>query len=422
MLDITFIKENPQLVIDSMNNKGENNTQLVQQLIDKDEQWRQLVHQKDLLRAKSNKLAKQIGALMASGKKEEAQAIIQETSKSKDEVKKLEDQLNVITEERTSLLLRIPNVAHPSVPIGHSEEDNQVYGTWGSPDKQSWLKPHWDILERYGWLDFERGVKVTGAGFPFYLGPLAQLQRTLIHFFIDEANKAGYIEMQAPYFINEDSARGTGQIPDKEDMMYEIPRDAFFAIPTAEVPVTNFHRDEILSEEQLPIRYVCHTPCWRREAGSYGKDVRGLNRLHQFDKVELVHFVKPEESYATLELLRVHVESLLQKLGLAYQTLLMCTGDMGFTQTKKYDVEVWSPGQQRWLEVSSCSNFEAFQARRMQLRYRKGEKETEMVHTLNGSGLALPRVLSSIVETYQTENGRVRVPEILKKYIDREYL
>ena len=205
-------------------------------------------------------------------------------------------------------------------------------------------------------------------------------------------------------------------------MMYEIPRDAFFAIPTAEVPVTNFHRDEILSEEQLPIRYVCHTPCWRREAGSYGKDVRGLNRLHQFDKVELVHFVKPEESYATLELLRVHVESLLQKLGLAYQTLLMCTGDMGFTQTKKYDVEVWSPGQQRWLEVSSCSNFEAFQARRMQLRYRKREKETEMVHTLNGSGLALPRVLSAIVETYQTENGRVRVPEILKKYIDREYL
>ena len=422
MLDITFIKENPQLVIDSMNNKGENNTQLVQQFIDKDEQWRQLVHQIDLLRAKSNKLAKQIGALMASGKKEEAQAIIQETSKSKDEVKKLEDQLNVITEERASLLLRIPNVAHPSVPIGHSEEDNQVYGTWGSTDKQSWLKPHWDILERYGWLDFERGVKVTGAGFPFYLGPLAQLQRTLIHFFIDEANKAGYIEMQAPYFINEDSARGTGQIPDKEDMMYEIPRDAFFAIPTAEVPVTNFHRDEILSEEQLPIRYVCHTPCWRREAGSYGKDVRGLNRLHQFDKVELVHFVKPEESYATLELLRVHVESLLQKLGLAYQTLLMCTGDMGFTQTKKYDVEVWSPGQQRWLEVSSCSNFEAFQARRMQLRYRKGEKETEMVHTLNGSGLALPRVLSAIVETYQTENGRVRVPEILKKYIDREYL
>ena len=422
MLDITFIKENPELVIDSMNNKGEKNVELVQQVIDKDEQWRQLVHQVDTLRAQSNKAAKQIGAFMASGKKEEAQAIIQETSKSKDEVKELEDQLNVIAEERTSLLHRIPNVAHPSVPIGHSEEDNQVYGTCGSPDTQSWLKPHWDILERHGWLDFERGVKVTGAGSPFYLGPLAQLQRALIYFFIDEANKAGYIEMQAPYFINEDSARCTGQIPDKEDMMYEIPRDAFFAIPTAEVPVTNFHRDEILSEEQLPIRYVCHTPCWRREAGSYGKDVRGLNRLHQFDKVELVHFVKPEESYATLELLRVHVESLLQKLDLAYQTLLMCTGDMGFTQTKKYDVEVWSPGQQRWLEVSSCSNFEAFQARRMQLRYRKGEKETGMGHTLNGSGLALPRVLSAIVETYQTENGRVRVPDILKKYIDREYL
>lgn len=422
MLDITFIKENKQLVIDSMVNKGEESSQLVQQVIDKDEQWRGLVHEVDTLRAQSNKSAKQIGTLMASGKKQEAQAIIQETSKSKAAIKELEEQLNVMAEERTTLLLRIPNVAHPSVPIGHSEEDNEVIGKWGSNDTESWLKPHWDILERQGWIDFERGVKVTGSGFPFYLGPLAQLQRALIHFFIDEANKASYVEMQAPYFINEDSARGTGQIPDKEDMMYEIPRDAFYAIPTAEVPVTNFHRDEILSEEQLPLRYVCHTPCWRREAGSYGKDVRGLNRLHQFDKVELVHFVKPEESYTALESLREHVESLLQKLGLAYRILLMCTGDMGFTQSKKYDLEVWSPGQQRWLEVSSCSNFEAFQARRMQLRYRKGEKETEMVHTLNGSGLALPRVLSAIVESYQTENGRVRVPEILKKYIDREYL
>lgn len=422
MLDIKFIKENPQLVIDSMNNKGDKNTQLVHQLFEKDEQWRQLVHQIDVLRAKSNKSAKQIGTLMASGKKEEAQTIIQETSRSKSALNELEEQLNIIAEKRTSLLLSIPNVAHISVPIGHSEEDNQVFGTWGTINTQSWLKPHWDILERQGWLDFKRGVKVTGAGFPFYLGPLAQLQRALIHFFIDEANKAGYVEMQVPYLVNEDSARGTGQIPDKEDMMYEIPRDAFFAIPTAEVPVTNFHRDEILSEEQLPLRYVCHTPCWRREAGSYGKDVRGLNRLHQFEKVELVHFVKPDESYETLESLREHVESLLQKLGLAYQTLLMCTGDMGFTQSKKYDIEVWSPGQQRWLEVSSCSNFEAFQARRMQLRYRKEEKVTEMVHTLNGSGLALPRVLSAIVETYQTENGRIRVPDILKKYIDREYL
>lgn len=422
MLDITFIKENPQLVIDSMNNKGEKNAQLVQRLIDKDEQWRQLVHQIDVLRAKSNKSAKQIGALMAIGNKEEAQTIIQETSRSKSIIKELEKQLNIIAEKRRSLLLRIPNVAHISVPIGHSEEYNQVYSTWGTINTQSWLKPHWDILEKQGWLDFERGVKVTGAGFPFYLGPLAQLQRALIHFFIDEANKAGYVEMQAPYLINEDSARGTGQIPDKEDMMYEIPRDTFFAIPTAEVPVTNFHRGEILFEEQLPLQYVCHTPCWRREAGSYGKDVRGLNRLHQFEKVELVHFVKPDESYETLELLREHVESLLQKLGLAYQTLLMCTGDMGFTQSKKYDLEVWSPGQQRWLEVSSCSNFEAFQARRMQLRYRKDEKVTEMVHTLNGSGLALPRVLSATIETYQTENGLVRVPDILKRYIDREYL
>ncbi len=234
--------------------------------------------------------------------------------------------------------------------------------------------------------------------------------------------KIGYTELQAPYFVNEDSARGTGQIPDKEDMMYTVPRDEFFAIPTGEVPVTNFHRDEILSEQDLPINYVCHTPCWRREAGSYGKDVRGLNRLHQFDKVEVVKIVKPETSYYELESLREHAENLLQALELPYRTLLMCTGDMGFTQTKKYDLEVWSPGQQRWLEVSSCSNFESFQARRMQLRYRKEEKSTEIVHTLNGSALAIPRVVSAILEAYQEENVTIRVPEVLKPYIGREYL
>lgn len=422
MLDISFIRENKTLVETSMKNKGEKETGIVSEVLKKDEEWRTLVHKVDTLRSESNKAAKEIGALMAGGKREEAQKIIDQTSQAKEQIKELEETLKSVSNERTDLLLRIPNVAHPSVPVGATEEDNHVHATWGTPLTDSWRKAHWELLERHGWIDFERGVKVTGAGFPFYIGPLAQLQRALISFFINEAQSSGYTEIQAPFFINEDSARGTGQIPDKEDMMYVIPRDGFFAIPTAEVPVTNFHRDEIIPEEQLPIQYVCHTPCWRREAGSYGKDVRGLNRLHQFDKVELVHFVKPEDSYDCLELLREHVEQLLQKLNLPYRTLLMCTGDMGFTQSKKYDIEVWSPGQERWLEVSSCSNFEAFQARRMQLRYRKAEKETEILHTLNGSGLALPRVLAAVLEAYQTENGRVHVPEVLKPYLNREYL
>ncbi|WP_018126967.1 serine--tRNA ligase [Balneola vulgaris] len=422
MLDINFIKENKEIVKKGMIDKGEKDSSLVDQVIAKDEEWRSQVHKVDALRSESNAKAKQIGALMGQGKKEEAQAIIAETSKDKDTIKQLEEQLKTLQEEREELLLRIPNVPHPSVPVGASENDNETFATWGEPNKEEWRKPHWDIVERYGWVDFERGVKVTGAGFPFYVGPVAQLQRALINYFINEAGDAGYTELQAPYFVNEDSARGTGQIPDKEDMMYVVPRDEFFAIPTAEVPVTNFHRDEILSEEQLPVKYVCYTPCWRREAGSYGKDVRGLNRLHQFDKVELVKIVKPEESYEELESLRLHSEKLLQALELPYRTLLMCTGDMGFTQTKKYDLEVWSPGQQRWLEVSSCSNFESFQARRMQLRYRKEEKKTEMVHTLNGSALALPRVVSAILEAYQEENGKVRVPEVLKPFLGRDYL
>lgn len=422
MLDINFIKENPELVKKGMLDKGESDVSLVDQIILKDEEWRTLVHEVDTIRAESNAKAKQIGTLMGQGKKEEAQSIIAETSRLKEEVRKLEDELKSLAKERENMLYQIPNVPHPSVPVGHSEEENEIFATWGEPNAEKWRKPHWEIVEKHGWVDFERGVKVSGAGFPFYVGPVAQLQRALVNFFINEAVLAGYTELQAPYFVNEDSARGTGQIPDKEDMMYVVPRDGFFAIPTAEVPVTNFHRNEILSEKDLPLKYVCYTPCWRREAGSYGKDVRGLNRLHQFDKVELVKIVKPETSYDELESLRSHAEGLLQSLKLPYRTLLMCTGDMGFTQSKKYDLEVWSPGQQRWLEVSSCSNFEAFQARRMQLRYRKGDHDIEMAHTLNGSGLALPRVVSAILEAYQEENGKIRIPEVLKGFMGREYL
>lgn len=422
MLDINYIKENPGQVEKAIKDKGENDISIVKELLSVDEDWRAKVHRGDTLRSESNTKSGKIGELMKQGKKEEAQAIIKETTAMKEEIKSLDEDVNELAKKRDELLLRIPNVPHPSVPVGATEDDNEVFKTWGEPDKSEWRKAHWEITERHGWVDFKRGVKVTGAGFPFYVGAGAQLQRALINYFINEAVKAGYTELQAPYFVNEDSARGTGQIPDKEDMMYVIPRDEFFTIPTAEVPVTNFHRDEILELKEVPKKYVCHTPCWRREAGSYGKEVRGLNRLHQFDKVELVKIVKPEDSYDELESLREHAESLLEALELPYRTLLMCTGDMGFTQSKKYDLEVWSPGQQKWLEVSSCSNFESFQARRMQLRYRKEEKQIEILHTLNGSGLALPRIVSAILEAYQEENGKVRVPEVLKPFFDREYL
>ncbi|MEO1022610.1 MAG: serine--tRNA ligase [Bacteroidota bacterium] len=422
MLDITYIREHQDRVKAAIINKGESDTSIVNNVLTADENWRAKVFEVDTLRAESNAKAKEIGVLMGQGKKEEAQAVIRSTGEMKERIKELEESLKSLKEERDALLYRIPNVPHESVPVGKSEQENEVFGTWGEPETDTWKKPHWEVAERYGWIDFERGVKVTGAGFPFYVGALAQLQRALINYFINRGAEEGYTELQAPYFINEASARGTGQIPDKEDMMYVVPRDEFFAIPTGEVPVTNFHRGEILKEEELPVKYVCYTPCWRREAGSYGKDVRGLNRLHQFDKVELVHMVKPETSYEELERLRLHAESLLQELELPYRTLLMCTGDMGFTQSKKYDLEVWSAGQQRWLEVSSCSNFESFQARRMQLRFRNQDQNTEILHTLNGSGLALPRIVAAILEQYQQENGSVRIPEVLRPFFNRDVL
>ena len=422
MLDINFIRENRELVKTGMLNKGEKEISVVDEVIEKDEEWRAVVTKVDRLRAESNKKSKKIGELMGQGKKEEAQKIIRETGESKELVKELEEKMAVLQKERDELLYRIPNVPDSSVPVGFTEDENEVFKSWGEPLDEEWRLPHWDIAEEKKWIDFDRGSKVTGAGFPFYIGQMARLQRALINFFLNEAVDYGFTEMQAPYFVNEDSARGTGQIPDKEDMMYTVPRDGFFAIPTAEVPVTNFHRDEILSAEDLPVYYTAYTPCWRREAGSYGKDVRGLNRLHQFDKVELVKFVHPDKSDNELESLREYAESLLQKLKLPYRTLLMCTGDMGFTQTKKYDLEVWSPGQQRWLEVSSCSNFGSFQARRMQLRFKNEKGKTEMVHTLNGSGLALPRIVASVVETYQTESGDVMVPDVLKPLMGVEVI
>lgn len=423
MLDLSYILQNAEAVKNNMINKGEKDTAVVDQLIDAQTNWLSLIKETEAFRQESNSRAKQIGKLMGQGKKEEAQEIIKQSALDKKKLKDLEEQLQQVQAKRDDLQLRVPNIAHESVPIGSTESDNVTFSTWGNIQQKDWYKPHWELLEQHGWVDFNRGSKVAGAGFPFYVDGIAKLQRALIQFFLDEATEKGYTEIQPPYFVNEDSARGTGQIPDKEDMMYTVDRDGFFNIPTAEVPVTNFHRDEIFNQEQLPIKYAAYTPCWRREAGSYGADVRGLNRLHQFDKVELVKFVHPDKSYEELEQLRADAEALLQKLELPYRTLLMCTGDMGFTQSKKYDLEVWSVGQKRWLEVSSCSNFESFQARRMKIRFKNDQaSNNQMVHTLNGSGLAIPRVVAAIVEQYQTEDGNVRVPEVLKPYIRRDIL
>ncbi len=424
MLDIQRIRHHPDVVKQAMTAKRETETGLVDQVLETDEQWRKTVHQLDQLRNESNTRAREIGVLMGQGKKEEAQKVIRETGEMKQEAKRLEEQVRELLKKRDDMLLKIPNIAHASVPVTENESGNEIIHTWGSlaDEETGSFKAHWELVAGGGWIDFDRGAKVTSAGFPFYVGPAARLQRALIQFFIDKAVEKGYVELMAPYFVNEESARGTGQIPDKEDMMYVVPRDGYYAIPTAEVPVTNFHRDEVLRTDALPIRYVCYTPCWRREAGSHGSDVRGLNRLHQFDKVELVKLVRPETSYDELESLRRDAEQLLESLELPYRTLLMGTADMGFTQSKKYDLEVWSPGQKKWLEVSSCSNFEDYQARRMMIRHKKEDSKTEIVHTLNGSGLALPRVMAAFMETHQQEDGSLAIPEALQPWIRTDRL
>ena len=422
MLDIHFIREHAQTVKEGMLAKGEPSAEPVDQVLEKDQNWRDSLQELERLRNESKTKAKSIGQLKSQGKDEEAQAIIDETSEMKKRIKELEKSVDEYKQQRDELLLNIPNVPHPSVPVGDDESGNEVYDSWGECETETSKKPHWELSDAHGWIDFERGAKVTGAGFPFYKGAMARFQRGLINFFLAEAADKGYTEIIPPYVVNEASARGTGQLPDKEDMMYEIQRDGLYPIPTAEVPVTNLYRDEILTEQDLPLNYAAYTPCWRREAGSHGAEVRGLNRLHQFDKVELVKIVHPEHSYEQLEALLHDAEDLLKKLELPYRTLLMCTGDMGFTQTKKYDLEVWSAGQQRWLEVSSCSNFEAYQARRMQLRFRDQNGDIQLAHTLNGSGLAIPRVVAALLENYQTEDGNVTVPEVLRPYVGADTL
>ncbi|MEW5797925.1 MAG: serine--tRNA ligase [Bacteroidota bacterium] len=415
MLDLKFIRDNVQLVKNGIKAKGADDN--IDEIIQIDEQRRALIGEGESLKAKRNEVSAKVGQMKKSGG--DASAMIEEMNAVKTRIQFIDEELKTVEHKLNELLLTVPNIPHPSVPVGTTPADNKSIYEWGEKAKGDFaFKPHWDIANKLGIIDFERGAKVSGAGFPFYVGKGAILQRALINFFLDQAAERGYKELQAPIVVNEDSARGTGQIPDKEDLMYIAERDELYMIPTAEVPVTNFHRKETFEEKELPIRYCAYTPCFRREAGSYGKDVRGLNRLHQFDKVELVKFVHPSTSYDELESLRADAERLLQLLGLPYRVLLMCTGDMGFTQTKKYDLEVWAAGQQKWLEVSSCSNFETFQSRRMNIKFKARETgKQEFVHTLNGSGLALPRVVAALIEHYQTPEGKVVVPKALHPYM-----
>jgi seryl-tRNA synthetase len=421
MLDLKFIREHPDLVREGIAKKGE--TDSIDEILKLDTRRREFLQQAEALKNRRNVVSGEIGTLKREGKDASDAIAAMETVKS--QIKTLDTELQRVDEALQQLLLTVPNIPHPSVPVGKTPADNQVIATWGDPPVIDFKpKPHWEIVEKLGIIDFERGVKITGAGFPLYKAAGAKLQRALINFFLDEADAKGYREIQPPLMVNADSATGTGQLPDKEDLMYVATKDQLYLIPTAEVPVTNIHRGEILAEADLPLKYAAYTPCFRREAGSYGKEVRGLNRLHQFDKVELVKFVHPGLSYNELEGLREDAEQLLRKLGFRYRTLLMCTGDMGFTQSKKYDLEVWSIGQQRWLEVSSISNFESFQARRANVRFRPrgGDGKPEFVHTLNGSGLALPRVVAALIEHYQTPEGKVVVPKVLHKYTGFEII
>ncbi|MEM1325850.1 MAG: serine--tRNA ligase [Bacteroidota bacterium] len=389
---------------------------LVDRVLELDEQRKNTQHSSDTLKAEMNKLSKAIGGLYKEGKRAEAEEMKQQVTTQKVEVQTLQDQLHRIEGELEQALLQLPNVPHERVPSGNTEEDNEVYQKWDAPLPEMGEKalPHWELAKTYPLFDLELGVKIAGSGFPVYRGKGARLQRALVSFFLDEAADAGYEEVLPPHLVNEDTARATGQLPDKEGQMYYVERDDLYLIPTAEVPVTNIYRDVILSEDDFPIKMTAYTPCFRREAGSYGAHVRGLNRVHQFDKVEIVRIEHPDRSYDALEEMLDHVRMILKKLELPYRILTLCGGDLGFTSALTYDFEVYSAAQKRWLEVSSVSNFETFQSNRLHLRYR-AEKGRVLAHTLNGSALALARIVAAIVENNQTEKGIV-IPEVLRKY------
>ncbi len=423
MLEIAVLRNNPDFVKERLAVKSFKQLELVDEVLKTDENRRSVQKQLDDNLAKQNVLAKEIGDLFKQGKKEEAEGKKSETAALKEESKKLEADLNAAEEQMKNILVLLPNLPNARVPKGHSPEENEVVKQVGEiPALSEKAMPHWDLAAKHGLFDLELGVKITGAGFPVYKKYGAKLQRSLVNFFLDEAIAAGYTEVIPPHMVNEASAYGTGQLPDKEGQMYYIGLDNFYMIPTAEVPVTNIVRDEILDDKNLPVKFAAYSPCFRREAGSYGKDVRGLNRVHQFEKVEIVQIANPDKSYDILEEMMKHVEGLLQKLELPYRILRLCGGDMSFASALTYDFEVYSAAQKRWLEVSSVSNFETFQSNRMKTRFRDENKKTRLVHTLNGSALALPRIVASLLENHQQEDGSVRIPKALQPYTGFEFI
>ena len=416
MLTLQLINQDPEEVIRRLAVKQFDGREPIMRIVELDKQRRALQKQRDDNAAVLNKMAAQIGALMKQGNRDEAENVKAQVASLKTANKEIDDNLTAAQDEITEILLSVPNVPYSGVPEGRTAEDNVVEKTGGKmPELPEDALPHWDLAKKYNLIDFDLGVKITGAGFPVYVGKGARLQRALVQFFLDEAGKAGYVEIEPPFVVNEASGLGTGQLPDKEGQMYHCQVDNFYLIPTAEVPVTNMYRDVIIPQDELPKKNCAFSACFRREAGSYGKDVRGLNRLHQFDKVEIVRIEKPEDSYAALEEMKDHVQGLLEKLELPWHILRLCGGDMSFTSAITFDFEVWSAAQQRWLEVSSVSNFETYQANRLKCRYRGDDKKTHLCHTLNGSALALPRIVAALLENNQTPEG-IRIPAALQRY------
>jgi seryl-tRNA synthetase len=416
MLEIQRIRAEKEAILAGLQKRNINAQETIDSILSKDSEWRSTKTESDIVSAELNQLARQIGDLFKAGQQVEANELKAKTTELKEKEAALKSKVDALEAEILQLLYTIPNVPNELVPAGRDANDNQtVYEFGETPNFQFTAIPHWDLAKKYDLIDFELGVKVTGAGFPFYRGKGAKLQRALIAFFLDEASKAGYEEIQAPLMVNEASGIGTGQLPDKEGQMYYMKEDDFYMIPTAEVPLTNIYRDVILPSADFSIKMTGYTPCFRREAGSYGKDVRGLNRLHQFDKVEIVRIEHPDNTAAALDEMMEHVKDLLEKLGLQFRILRLCGGDMGFASAMTYDFEVYSAAQEKWLEVSSVSRFDTFQANRLKLRFKGEDKKTQLCHTLNGSALALPRIVAALLENYQTEDGII-VPEVLRSY------
>ena len=417
MLTINLIREKKDFIIERLRVKNFEAEDIINKILKLDTSRREIQAKTDLLQGDMNRISKEIGSLMKDDKRDEAEAAKEKTYSLKEEIRVLSDKLIPIDNDLRSEIVRLPNLPHESVPKGYGADDNIKVREGGEmPVVSESALPHWDLIKKYDIIDFELGIKLTGAGFPVYKGKGAKLQRALISFFLDEGEKAGYFEVMPPIMVNEDSGFGTGQLPDKEGQMYHATLDNFYLIPTAEVPVTNIYRDVILNADMLPIKNIAYTPCFRREAGSWGAHVRGLNRLHQFDKVEIVRIAHPDHSYESLDEMVNHVENLVSKLDLPYRILKLCGGDMSFTSALTYDFEVWSAAQKRWLEVSSVSNFESFQANRLKCRFKeKGDKQTRLTHTLNGSALALPRIVAAILENNQTESG-IKIPKVLIPY------